>query len=70
MAIETLNLAIQGMTCENCARGIKRKLLGIPGVAQTNVSLEAANATVEYDTDLVRPEALARAVRDLGYEAS
>jgi Cu+-exporting ATPase len=58
------------MTCANCARSVERKLNGVPGVTKTSVSLEAASATVEYDTDLVKPETLAAAVRELGYEAS
>jgi Cu+-exporting ATPase len=70
MATETLNLAVRGMTCANCARSVERKLLGVPGVTKTSVSLEAASATVEYDTDLVMPEMLPKAVRELGFEAS
>jgi copper chaperone CopZ len=70
MATETLNLAIHGMTCSNCARSVERKLMGVPGVTKTSVSLEAASATVEYDTDLVKPEVFASAVRELGFGAS
>ena len=33
-----------------------------------DVDLDAARATVEYDTGLVKPEVLAAAVRELGYE--
>lgn len=58
------------MTCANCVRSVERKLLGVPGVTKTSVSLEAGSATVEYDTDLVKPEMFAKAVRELGYEAS
>jgi copper chaperone CopZ len=70
MAVETLNLSVRGMTCANCARSVERKLRGVPGVTKTSVSLEAASATVEYDTALAKPEALAKAVRELGYEAA
>jgi len=70
MPTQTLNLAVQGMTCGNCARSVERKLMGVPGVTKTSVSLEASSATVEYDTDLVKPEMLAKAVRELGFEAS
>lgn len=69
MATETLNLAIHGMTCANCARSVERKLMGVPGVTKTSVSLEAASATVEYDTDLVKPEVFVKAVRELGFGA-
>ena len=70
MAVEILNLSVRGMTCANCARSVERKLLGVPGVTKASVSLEAASATVEYDTDLVKPEMFAKAVRELGYEAA
>jgi copper chaperone CopZ len=68
MAIQTLNLAVRGMTCANCARSVERKLAGTLGVRKAAVDLQAATATVEYDTDVVRPETLAGAVRALGYE--
>jgi copper chaperone CopZ len=70
MAVGTLNLSVRGMTCANCARSVERKLLGVPGVTNASVSLEAASATVEYDTELVKPEMFAKAVRELGYEAT
>ena len=70
MAVETLKLSVRGMTCANCARSVERKLGGVPGVTKASVSLEAASATVEYDTDLVKPEMFAKAVRELGYEAA
>jgi copper chaperone CopZ len=70
MATETHNLAVRGMTCGSCVRSVERKLMGVPGVTKTSVSLEAASATVEYDTDRVKPEMLAKAVRELGFEAS
>jgi Cu+-exporting ATPase len=56
------------MTCANCARSVERKLAGTPGVSKAAVDLGAAKATVEYDADVVKPEALAGAVRALGYE--
>jgi copper chaperone CopZ len=70
MAVETLNLSVRGMTCANCARSVERKLGGVPGVTKASVSLVAASATVEYDTELVKPEMFAKAVRELGYEAA
>jgi copper ion binding protein len=68
MAIQTLNLAVRGMTCGNCARTVERALGSTPGVTKVSVDLQGASATVEYDVNLVKPEALAEAVRDLGYE--
>jgi len=61
-------MAVRGMTCGNCARGVERKLSTTPGVTKATVDLASANATVEYDAGAVQPEALAAAVRQLGYE--
>ena len=68
MAIGSVHLPVRGMTCGNCARSVERTLAGTPGVTKAVVDLQGASATVEYDTDLVKPEVLKEAVRDLGYE--
>ena len=65
-----LNLAVGGMTCGNCARSVERTLAGTPGVTKVQVDLGSGRAIVEYDSDLVKPEVLANAVRDLGYQVS
>ncbi len=58
------------MTCGNCARSVERKLASTPGVTKATVDLQACRATVEYDADLVKPEVLTNAVRQLGYEVA
>ena len=68
MAIETLKLPVHGMRCQNCARGVERKLAATAGVRQATVDLAGRTATVEYDAEQVKPEALAAAVRQLGYQ--
>jgi Cu+-exporting ATPase len=70
MAVQTVNMAIRGMTCGNCARGVERKLSATPGVTKATVDLQGASATVQYDAEKVTPEALAAAVRQLGYEVA
>jgi Cu+-exporting ATPase len=68
MATETLNLSIHGMTCGGCARTVEKKLAAAPGVAKVAVDLAGSRAIVEYDSAVVQPDALANAVRSLGYE--
>jgi copper chaperone CopZ len=58
------------MTCDNCARSVERKLASTPGVRKAAVDLAAGRASVEYDAEVANAEALAGAVRQLGYEAS
>ena len=68
MANQTVTLPVRGMTCANCARSVERKLLAVPGVTKATVDLEHASSTVIYDADRTQPEALAAAVRQLGFE--
>ena len=68
MPTETLNLPVRGMTCGNCARTVERTLASTPGVTKALVELQGERAIVEYDPELVKPEVLVNAVRDLGYE--
>jgi copper chaperone CopZ len=70
MAAESLNLTVRGMTCANCARSVERKLAGTPGVTKVVVELQGERALVEYDSDLVKPDVLRNAVRELGYEVA
>ena len=70
MATKTVDLSVHGMTCGNCARTVERALASTPGVTKASVDLQGARASVEYDVDLVKPEALAQAVRDLGYDVA
>lgn len=70
MAAQTVHMAIRGMTCANCARAVERKLSATAGVSKAAVDLQGASATVQYDAGKVTPEALAQAVRQLGYEVA
>jgi Cu+-exporting ATPase len=68
MAAQTLKMSVSGMTCGNCSRSVERKLSATPGVTKATVDLVNASAIVEFDPDVVKPDALANAVRQLGYE--
>ena len=70
MAVQNLNLAVRGMTCANCARSVESHLASIPGVTKAKVDLQAAEAQIEFDSELVKPEVVANAVRQLGYEVA
>jgi Cu+-exporting ATPase len=63
-------MKVLGMTCGNCARSVEKKLASTPGVTKATVDLQSTRATVEYDTDLVKPGVLENAVRELGYEVA
>ena len=63
-------LNITGMTCGGCTNSVKRVLTALPGVGEVNVSLEHANAEVEFDPALVSVEALKHAIETAGFEVA
>ncbi|HEY7677081.1 MAG TPA: heavy metal translocating P-type ATPase, partial [Candidatus Methylomirabilis sp.] len=68
VALERLELPLQGMSCAACAARIEEGLGRVRGVARATVNFAAERATVQFDPARTGAEALARAVRDLGYD--
>jgi copper chaperone CopZ len=65
---QTITLAIEGMTCEACAVGLKHQLEQTPGVAAANVNYKHATASVTlYADDPATPEEVQAAVDKAGY---
>jgi len=63
------DIPIEGMTCASCASRIEKRLARQPGVASASVNFATRVATVNYDPAATGPEALAKAVDDIGYKA-
>lgn len=63
-------LAIEGMTCKDCARHVQQALAMVPGVAEAHVNFAKAEAAVcsRRGSD-VKAQALFDAVRKAGYRA-
>jgi uncharacterized membrane protein YraQ (UPF0718 family)/copper chaperone CopZ len=62
---EKLKLAIEGMTCDHCARSIRRALMETPGVVSAEVDFKKGVAVVTGSgIDLSR---ISAAVEELGY---
>ncbi|GMV83932.1 MAG: hypothetical protein AMXMBFR7_51160 [Planctomycetota bacterium] len=59
-------LAIEGMTCEGCAKGLQAAVSNLPGVSQATVSYERKEAEVAGNSSLTE-EALRKVVSDAGY---
>jgi copper chaperone len=62
-------IKVEGMSCGGCVRSVTAALKALPGVADADVSLEAAQARVRYDPAAVSEEQLRRAVEDAGFDA-
>lgn len=70
MAKATLELQVEGMSCEACVRSIQRKLSRVAGVESSRVDLETGKARVDYDDTKAGPDQLIGAIEQIGYHAS
>ncbi len=64
----TKTLKIQGMTCNHCVMRVTKALKAVPGVRDTKVDLQKAEAAVTFDESKVAPDKLTAAVVDAGYK--
>ena len=69
-APDSVDLAVQGMTCMGCVNSVKKVPTAIDGVQSADMSLEKAQATVVHDAARARPARLKAAIEDAGYEAA
>jgi copper chaperone len=70
MAKSTVELKVEGMTCQGCVRSVEKKLTGVAGVASAKVDLGAAKATVEFDDARANVGEMIGAVDSIGFHAS
>jgi copper chaperone CopZ len=70
MSTATIDLKVEGMTCQGCVRSVEKKLSSVAGVQSAKVDLTAGKASVSYDAALADPSKLIGAVEAIGFHAS
>lgn len=65
-----LEFNIEGMRDGSCALDIKETLEETPGVEGASVTFEGKTAIVEFDEEVVGPNAISEKIRELGYTAT
>ena len=66
--METTVVKIKGMTCMGCVRSVSNVLQGMDGVSSAEVSLEQAQATIQYDATRIGANQFKAAITEAGYE--
>lgn len=66
VSAQTIDIAIEGMTCASCIARVERALTAVPGVASASVNLATERATVTGTADAAL---LQKAVEGAGYAA-
>lgn len=70
MANKKITLSISGMHCASCVTTIERALKKTQGVNDASVNLTTERATVSYDPEKVKVNALIEAIKSRGYSAT
>jgi len=68
--MESTVIKIGGMSCQGCVKNISGVLGALPGVASAEVSLDAAEAKVAFDPQVIARAALLEAIEDAGFDAA
>ena len=66
--METAVVKIKGMTCTGCVNSVKNVLQKISGVSSADVSLEQAQATIQYDAATTNANQFKDAIKEAGFE--
>lgn len=67
--MENTVIKVGGMSCQGCVGNIGGVLGVLPGVGSAEVSLEAGEARVTFDPQVVTRQALVDAIEDAGFDA-
>ena len=66
----SVELKVDGMTCQGCVRSVTKKLSGVAGVSGVSMDLAAGKATVGFDDSAAKVGDLIAAVEQIGFQAS
>ena len=64
-----VTINVEGMTCQSCVRTITEIMSAKEGVKSIVVSLENANAVIEFDSKLTGIPVLCEQIEDMGFDA-
>ncbi|KXV41408.1 hypothetical protein AD942_02725 [Gluconobacter japonicus] len=64
----SVTFKVEGMSCTGCSGKLQKALEAVPGVSVAEVTLEPAQAVIQYDEANVSPSALKDTVEDVGFD--
>ncbi len=66
--MQNTTIKIDGMTCMGCVNSLENVLKEISGVDNVEVSLEQAQASIQYDADVTNGNAFIEAIEEAGFD--
>lgn len=68
--IQSVTLAVPGMTCAACPITVKRAISKVEGVSKTDVNFDKREVVVTFDDAKTSVQKLTKATEDAGYPSS
>ncbi|HHW45290.1 MAG TPA: copper chaperone CopZ [Clostridiales bacterium] len=68
MALQTVKLNVEGMSCNHCVNAITKAVGSLDGVKRVEVSLELKTVTAEFDPAKVTEQQIVETILDQGYD--
>ena len=68
--IETVDVSIEGMTCDACQNHVNSAVNELPGIVSVNSSYTDGNAIVEFDRTKTSENEIEEAINGTGYTAT
>lgn len=65
--MKNIILSIEGMTCSACSNGLEKYLNKQNGIINANVNLVMANASIDYDENILNQEKIEKYVKQAGF---
>jgi mercuric ion binding protein len=69
-AVQTVTIAIPGITCGVCPITVHKAFTGVPGVEKVSVDESKKDAVVTFDDTKTNVKALIKATTDAGYPST
>ena len=69
MTQSAITLEIRGMTCAACSARVEKVAAKLPGVISASVNLATERAQIQFDSDLITPAQIKKAITKSGYKA-
>lgn len=65
---EKIDIKIEGMTCQSCAKAVERSIKKLDGIENANVNIATDKATITYDGSKVKLSQIKGAIEKAGYK--
>lgn len=68
MAETTVELTVEGMSCNHCVMAVKKALTGLEGIRQVEVNLRTKKVRVDYEEGAANLQGIKNAIEGQGYK--